>query len=158
MNDLAIPGPGPTIRAMTDLPPPDPPQPAKVPMPSQPRPPGGLVPLVVALLGAAFGGMIVYAVLRGDFAVEFQTITALPWGQVTLADLYLGFALYALAVLAVERSFASRLLWALPVFVLGNVWAAAWVAVRWKVIVARLWPAPPAPPNETSESRATPRP
>jgi hypothetical protein len=100
----------------------------------------GLIPVAVAVCGAAFGALIVLAIQRGDFAAEFEAITAMPWGQVTLADLYLGFLLYALVVLAIERSWPVRLFWALPVFVLGNVWAAAWVAVRWRVIVARLLP------------------
>jgi hypothetical protein len=92
----------------------------------------------VALLGAGFAGLIVYAALRGDFGAEFGAITAMPWGQVSLADLYLGFVLYALAVLAVERSWGMRALWALPVFVMGNVWPCVWIVVRWRVILARL--------------------
>lgn len=100
-------------------------------------PPGWIVPLV-GLLGAAFGGFVVYASLRGDFAAEFGAITMLPWGQVTLADLYLGFVFVALAVFAVESSWKARLFWALPTFVLGNVWPAIWIVVRWRVILARL--------------------
>ena len=107
------------------------------PRPKRGGPPGWIVPLV-GLLGAAFGGVVVYASLRGDFGAEFGAITMLPWGQVTLADLYLGFFFTALAVFAVERSWKARLFWALPTFVLGNVWPAIWIVVRWRVILARL--------------------
>ena len=120
--------------SVADLPPAEAPRPVK---PKRSGPPGWIVPLV-GLLGAAFGGFIVYASLRGDFAAEFGAITMLPWGQVTLADLYLGFVFVALAVFAVESSWRARLFWALPTFFLGNVWPAIWIVVRWRVILARL--------------------
>lgn len=118
---------------------PDPSSTAPPPAPPAKRPaaPDSLRWLVAGL-GLAFGAMIVWASLRGDFLAEFGAVTAMPWGLVSLADLYLGFVFYVLAVLAVERGAGARALWALPVFVLGNVWAALWIVVRWRVILARL--------------------
>jgi hypothetical protein len=95
---------------------------------------------LIGLLGLAFAALIVWAGFRGDFLAEGASLMAMPWGRVTLADLYLGFVLYALAVCAVERGRRAALFWAMPVFVLGNVWACLWVVVRWNAIRARLTP------------------
>jgi hypothetical protein len=97
-----------------------------------------LIRPVAALLAIAFTGMIVWASFRGDIGAEFGAISAMPWGQVSLVDLYLGFLLYFAAVFVVEQKMSVKLLWAVPVFVLGNAWALIWVAVRWDVILARL--------------------
>jgi hypothetical protein len=93
---------------------------------------------IAAALAIAFTALIVWASFRGDFGAEFAAITTMPWGKVSLTDLYLGFVFYAGAVWLVEEKMATRLLWALPVFVLGNAWALLWVAVRWDVIMGRL--------------------
>lgn len=99
--------------------------------------------VLVALLGLAFTAMVVWASIRGDFGAEFQALFAMPWGRVSVADLYLGFVLYAVAVFAVEERKGVAALWALPIFIIGNAWACAWVAVRWPVIAARLRRPPP---------------
>jgi hypothetical protein len=91
----------------------------------------------VALLAVAFTAMIGWASLRGDFGAEFAAITAMPWGRVSLADLYLGFGLYAAAVWLVEEKLTTKLMWALPILVLGNAWSLIWVVVRWEKIAAR---------------------
>jgi hypothetical protein len=92
----------------------------------------------VALLAVAFTAMIGWASLRGDFGAEFAAITAMPWGRVSLADLYLGFSLYAAAVWLVEDKLTTKLMWALPILVLGNAWSLIWVVVRWEKIAARV--------------------
>jgi hypothetical protein len=93
---------------------------------------------IAALIAIAFTALIVWASFRGDIGAEFAMISSLPWGKVSLTDLYLGFALYAAAVWLVEDKMSVRLLWALPVFVLGNAWAFIWVAVRWEQIMERV--------------------
>jgi hypothetical protein len=91
-----------------------------------------------ALLAIAFTAMIVWASFRGDLGAEFGAISNMPWGQVSLVDLYLGFGLYGAAVWVIEDKLTKKLFWALPVIVLGNAWSLIWVAVRWDVIMARL--------------------
>jgi hypothetical protein len=91
-----------------------------------------------ALLSVAFTAMILWASFRGDFGAEFAAISSMPWGQVSLVDLYLGFLLYGCAVWVIEDKLMTKLLWVLPVIVLGNAWSLIWVAVRWDVIVARM--------------------
>ncbi|MEN9873747.1 MAG: hypothetical protein RL186_644 [Pseudomonadota bacterium] len=91
-----------------------------------------------ACLAIAFTIMIGWASLRGDFGAEFAALTTMPWGKVSLTDLYLGFLLYGCAVWLIEDKLSNRLLWALPVIVLGNAWSLIWVAVRFEHIAARL--------------------
>ncbi|MEM8770119.1 MAG: hypothetical protein AAGD92_00595 [Pseudomonadota bacterium] len=61
-----------------------------------------------------------------------------PWTIVTLIDLYLGFFLGAAVIWLFERSLWVKLLWAAPVFVLGNVWTAVWFAIRLPEINRRI--------------------
>jgi len=76
--------------------------------------------------------------LHGAFFDQFAVIATLPWGVASLADLYVGFVLFAILVYLVERSWVAMLLWAAPVFVLGNVWAALWFALKLPEIARRL--------------------
>jgi hypothetical protein len=99
---------------------------------------------LIALAGAAFAATLGWAVVAGDFLQEGAVLLSLPWGIVTLADLYLGFLLYAVLVFAVERSKLAAAFWALPIFVIGNLWAVIWIVVRWKMLLARLKGEPPS--------------
>ena len=104
--------------------------------------------LLCLFLAIAFTALIGWASVRGDFGAEFAAITAMPWGQVSLVDLYLGFLLYGFAVWVVEKDLKTRLLWAVPVIFLGNAWSLVWVAVRWPQILARLKIEPTDPPAD----------
>jgi hypothetical protein len=50
----------------------------------------------------------------------------------------------AILMMLSERSFIAGLLWALPLFVLGNFWAALWLVLRLPRLAERLtrpdWP------------------
>jgi hypothetical protein len=61
-----------------------------------------------------------------------------PWVVVTLTDLYLGFFISATIILLAERRLWVGLCWALPIFVLGNVWTGIWLALRLPSLRARL--------------------
>lgn len=92
---------------------------------------------LVAILGAAFVAMIVWAATQSDFWAAVDLITSDPWGQVTLADLYLGFVLTAVVIAAFERSWMA-VIWIAPLPFLGNAWAVIWFVVRWPELVRRL--------------------
>lgn len=90
---------------------------------------------VIGILGLALLGLITWAIfakadLHGSFLEQGAVLTTLPWGVVTLADLYLGFFLFAVIVFLTEKSWLLAAVWALPIFVLGNVWAALWLVIR----------------------------
>ena len=89
-----------------------------------------LLRMIVAVLGAAFAALIVWAVFAADFRASFDAIAADPWGLVTLADLYLGFFLVAIVIAFFEGGGIRALLWIAPLPFLGNVWAVVWFVAR----------------------------
>ncbi|MEO0823810.1 MAG: hypothetical protein AAF074_25805 [Pseudomonadota bacterium] len=96
-----------------------------------------LVRIIVGLGGALLTGLIVWAIFAADEDV-FGVIARLPedpWFLVTMVDLYLGFFLGAAVIGIVERRLLPTLLWAAPIFVLGNVWTALWFVLRgWRLL------------------------
>jgi hypothetical protein len=77
--------------------------------------------------GLAFAGMVVMAAIlvygfaQGRFWEEGRVLTTLPWGRVSLADVYVGFALFSGWVAFRERSIARAGVWIVSILVLGNV-------------------------------------
>lgn len=104
----------------------------------------------IGILALALVGLIVWAAtslqeLHGGLMEQFAVITTLPWGLASLADLYVGFVLFGVLVFLTERSWIVAALWALPVLVLGNIWAAVWFVIRLPHLAKQLskpdWPA-----------------
>ncbi len=95
--------------------------------------------LVLAVLGAGFAALIVWAVLYGDFAAAGAWLFGNPWGLVTLADLYLGFVLSAVVIAVLERNWYA-VLWIAPIPFLGNVWTVVWFTFRLPRLVANSRP------------------
>jgi len=91
-----------------------------------------LVRILSALGGLALLALIVWAVLTaGQSLTEaIAWLVSEPWGVVSLFDLYLGFFLIAVLIWVLEPNKAIALAFILPLPVLGNVWAAVWVAWR----------------------------
>ncbi len=103
----------------------------------------------IGVAGLALLGLIIWAFtanqdLHGDFGQQLAVLTTLPWGVASLVDLYFGFALFAVVVFLTERSWLVALLWAAPVLVLGNIWAALWFVIRLPHLAKQLsqpnWP------------------
>jgi hypothetical protein len=109
-----------------------------------------VVRAAIGILGLALLGLVLWAAfalpdLHGTFLDQFAVVTTLPWGIAALVDLYVGFVLFATLVFLTERSWFIAALWAAPVFVLGNIWAALWFVVRLPHLARQLsrpdWPA-----------------
>lgn len=92
----------------------------------------------LALLGIVLWALFAKQELHGAFMDQFNVIVTLPWGIATLADLFIGFILFATLVFVVERSWIAAVFWAAPVFVLGNIWAALWFVVRLPYLAKQL--------------------
>lgn len=74
----------------------------------------------IAALGVlAMGTVLIYAFLQGDFAVEGSVLLGMPWGIVSLVDLYVGFSLFSAWIVFRERSLATSVVWIVLVMVLG---------------------------------------
>ena len=104
----------------------------------------------IGILGLALLGLVIWAAfslqdLHGSFLDQFSVVTTLPWGIAALADLYLGFVLFASIVFLTERSWVIAAIWAVPIFILGNIWAALWLVIRLPHLAKQLskpdWPA-----------------
>jgi hypothetical protein len=107
---------------------------------------------IIGIAGLALLGLVVWAVfafvdLHGDFAQQLSVMVSLPWGVATLGDLYVGYLLFAALVFVVERSWVTAALWAAPVLVLGNAWAALWFVIRLPLIAAKFAKPPGEPPT-----------
>jgi len=60
---------------------------------------------VLSLLGLlAMTGVLIYGFTVGDFAGEGARLLAMPWGIVSLVDLYVGFTLFSAWIVFRERS------------------------------------------------------
>lgn len=106
----------------------------------------GAVRIVVGLAGLGLCALIALAIpASGPLGEEIAKLAAPPWGVVTLVDLYLGFAIAAVLIVALEPNKWVALAWAAPIFVLGNVVTAAWVVLRLPAVLARR--ASTAPPS-----------
>ncbi len=93
--------------------------------------------ILLAVLAACFAGLIVRAVLAGDFWAAGAWLTTDPWGIVTLADLYLGFLLSSVVIVAAERNWRAAL-WIAPIPFLGNIWTIVWFILRFPALLARI--------------------
>lgn len=68
--------------------------------------------------------VIVYAFAFGNFTIEGTWLMTHPWGIVSLADLYVGFAIFSMWIVYREQSLARSIGWIALMIILGN-WTAA---------------------------------
>jgi hypothetical protein len=74
----------------------------------------------VALVGAlAMGGILIYGFTVGDFAEEGNVLLSIPWGIVSLVDVYVGLALFSGWIVYREVSLARSIIWVFFLIVLG---------------------------------------
>ncbi|HWQ45251.1 MAG TPA: DUF1475 family protein [Longilinea sp.] len=66
---------------------------------------------------------IVYAFIVGDFATEGNQILSMPWGIVSLVDLYVGFILFSAWIIYREKIWWHTVLWVFFMMTLG-FWTA----------------------------------
>ncbi len=84
--------------------------------------------LAVFCLLAMTGGLF-YAFLAGDFTSEGSLIVSMPWGVLSLVDLYAGFLLFSGWVIFREASLGRALLWVVFIMVLGFFTASLYTLV-----------------------------
>ena len=75
---------------------------------------------LIALLGLiAMSSMLVYGFAAGDFSGEGSILLGMPWGIISLVDLYVGFILFSGWIVYRERSPVRSLIWVVLMMVLG---------------------------------------
>jgi hypothetical protein len=104
---------------------------------------------VLALLGTVImAGAILYAIVYGDFREEGRMILSIPWGVVSLVDLYTGFFLFAGWIAYREASWWPAIIWIVLLMFLGFLtgalyvlialhssgesWGKFWMGAQWK--------------------------
>jgi hypothetical protein len=79
----------------------------------------------ISLLGLlAMTGILIYAFTIGDFSAEGAQLLAMPWGIVSLVDLYVGFVLFSAWIVYREKALLPSILWVVLMMVLG-FWTGA---------------------------------
>ena len=80
---------------------------------------------LIALVGLlAMTGILIYGFTSGDFAAEGAKLLTMPWGIVSLVDLYVGFALFSCWIVFREQALVPSFIWVILMMVLG-FWAGA---------------------------------
>lgn len=84
----------------------------------------------IALIGlAAMTGIILRGFIVGNFSAEGDQLLVMPWGVVSLVDLYVGFTLFSGWIVYRERSWLARVIWVVLMMTLGNWTAALYVFI-----------------------------
>ena len=69
---------------------------------------------VLAMTAALINGFTV-----GDFSGEGSQLLAMPWGIVSLVDLYTGFILFSMWIIYREKSLPIAIVWTIAMMTLG---------------------------------------
>jgi hypothetical protein len=75
---------------------------------------------VISILGIlAMTAVLIYGFTVGDFFGEGSRLFAMPWGIVSLVDLYTGFTLFSAWIIFREKSMPIAILWTVAMMTLG---------------------------------------
>ena len=80
---------------------------------------------IISLLGLlAMTAVLIYGFTVGNFGVEGGKLLSMPWGIVSMVDLYVGFALFSCWIVYREKAVLPSVIWVILMMVLG-FWAGA---------------------------------
>ncbi len=80
---------------------------------------------IIALVGfLAMTGALIYGFTKGDFSAEGARLMDMPWGIVSLVDLYVGFTLFSCWIVFREKALLPSVIWVILMMTLG-FWAGA---------------------------------
>lgn len=80
---------------------------------------------LIALMGlVAMSAVLIYGFAVGDFSGEGSELLAMPWGIVSMVDLYVGFILFSGWIVYREGLSVRSLIWVVLMMVLG-FWAGS---------------------------------
>jgi hypothetical protein len=79
----------------------------------------------IALTGLlAMTGILIYGFTVGNFSAEGAKLLAMPWGIVSLVDLYVGFTIFSCWIVFREKAWLPSFVWVILMIVLG-FWTGA---------------------------------
>jgi hypothetical protein len=74
----------------------------------------------ISILGIlAMTAVLIYGFTVGDFAGEGGQLLSMPWGIVSLVDLYTGFTLFSMWIIYREKSLPVAIVWTIAMMTLG---------------------------------------
>jgi len=75
---------------------------------------------IISALGVlAMTAVLIYGFTIGDFFSEGSQLASMPWGIVSLVDLYTGFILFSGWIIYREKSLSVAILWTIGMMILG---------------------------------------
>lgn len=75
---------------------------------------------LLTILGVlAMAGVLINGFVRGNFSAEGARLLSMPWGIVSLVDLYTGFTLFSMWIIYREKSLPVAILWTIAMMTLG---------------------------------------
>lgn len=75
---------------------------------------------IISALGVlAMTAVLIYGFTIGDFFTEGSQLASMPWGIVSLVDLYTGFTLFSVWIIYREKSLPVAIVWAVAMMTLG---------------------------------------
>ncbi len=75
---------------------------------------------LISILGVLAMAIVLFnGFTRGDFGAEGARLLAMPWGIVSLVDLYTGFTLFSMWIIYREKSLPVAILWTIAMMTLG---------------------------------------
>lgn len=75
---------------------------------------------LISVLGIlAMAAVLINGFTRGDFFGEGSQLLTMPWGIVSLVDLYTGFILFSMWIIYREKSLPVAILWTIAMMILG---------------------------------------
>jgi hypothetical protein len=75
---------------------------------------------IISIFGAlAMTAVLFFAFTQGDFLGEGSQLLSMPWGIVSLVDLYVGFTIFSAWVVYRERNWLTTIIWVALIMVLG---------------------------------------
>jgi len=85
---------------------------------------------ILALFGLLImAAAISYGFSAGDFNAEGSNLLAMPWGRVSLIDVYVGFAIFSGWIVYREKSGLRSIIWIIATIVLENLTACLYLSV-----------------------------
>jgi hypothetical protein len=75
---------------------------------------------IISILGIlAMTAVLIYGFTVGNFSSEGSQLLSMPWGIVSLVDLYTGFTLFSVWIIYREKSLPIAILWMIAMMVMG---------------------------------------
>ena len=78
-----------------------------------------LAKVVAWLATVIMGATLLYGFTQGDLSADGSVLLSIPWGIVSLVDVYVGFTLFSGWVVFRERSLPVAIVWVILIMVLG---------------------------------------